>query len=89
MIKKSLNTYQTLTVTYTYFCERRVKDMKKEYETPTAEKMVFDYTDSIVTSYTAITNKNPNQGCTQNSSGQSMQNPNKCGGGAGTKNKKC
>lgn len=59
--------------------------MKKEYETPKAEKMVFDYTDTIVTS-TVVVKKNPNSGCTQGTGGQTWNNQNKCGGGAPSKN---
>ena len=60
--------------------------MKKVYETPKAEKMVFDYTDVIVTSG-GITDKNPNKGCTVTESGQSMHGKKNCPGN--TKNNKC
>ena len=60
--------------------------MKKEYETPKAEKMVFDYTD-IVTSSAGVTDKNPHSGCTVNQSGQSMHSRNQCPGTTKNKNK--
>lgn len=64
--------------------------MKKPYETPKAEGLEFDYTESVVASNApAVTNKNPNQGCNTGADGQTFQNANKCGSGTTTKNKKC
>ena len=64
--------------------------MKKPYETPKAEGLEFDYTESVVASNApAVTNKNPNQGCNIGAGGQTFQNANKCGSGTTTKNKKC
>ena len=63
--------------------------MKKPYETPKAEGLEFDYTESVVASNApAVTNKNPNQGCNTGAGGQTFQNANKCSAGK-TKNKKC
>lgn len=62
--------------------------MKKEYETPKAEKMVFDYTDTIVTSPIVPTKKGHNPNCAVTPGPQSRINGKPCSGG-GTKNKKC
>ena len=62
--------------------------MKKEYETPKAEKMVFDYTDTIVTSTIVPTKKGGNPHCAVTPGTPSKKNGISCSGG-GTKNKKC
>ena len=61
--------------------------MKKPYETPKAEGLEFDYTESVVASG-SVTNKNPNKGCTVGTGGQTFQNANKCSSGK-SKIKRC